>query len=338
MTEEPRKPFVTIAIVSCEDEPRIEACLRSAAAQDYPAERVEILVADGMSMDATREHVLRFSASDPRIVLLDNPQRTRAAALNTILGASRGEIVVPMDPSGEYGTTHVTKCVDALSSSPAEHLAIVPRSAGTTLVERALSAVEKTRLAFAAGTELAVGEGGVPAILGAVKRGVFERVGLFDPDATCEEDVELAHRIASAGGGLTVRSDIVVHKREARSLKELLARHYRLGRDRARRTVKEGRVEIRTFAPLVMVSAFGALAATSTIQPVTPLALAAYALVTGAAAVRVGAREGLATIPVVWVAYPVMHLGHGVGFAAGLARAVLRREVRPFVRAAETKA
>ena len=52
--EETAQPFVTIAIASSEDERRIEACVRCALAQDYPAELVEILVADAMSMDATR--------------------------------------------------------------------------------------------------------------------------------------------------------------------------------------------------------------------------------------------------------------------------------------------
>src|SRR4051794_14622964 len=133
-------PFVTIAIATSDDESRIEACLRSALAQDYPTDRIEVLVADAMSMDATRELVLRFGGEDPRVRMLDNPERTRAAALNAILRAGQGEIVVPMDPGGEYGRTHVTKCVQALGESPADHLAIVPRTTGQTLVERALSA------------------------------------------------------------------------------------------------------------------------------------------------------------------------------------------------------
>ena len=75
-----------------------------------------------------------------------------------------------MDPDGEYARTHVLKCVDALSSSPADQLAIVPRTSGRTIVERALSAVQSTKLAFAAGAELAFGSEPVPALLGAVRR------------------------------------------------------------------------------------------------------------------------------------------------------------------------
>ena len=62
VTSPTSQPLVTIAIASSDDELRIEACLRSAQAQDYPAELVEILnyvrmanlgfarVADGQSV------------------------------------------------------------------------------------------------------------------------------------------------------------------------------------------------------------------------------------------------------------------------------------------------
>jgi glycosyltransferase involved in cell wall biosynthesis len=315
------RPFVTIAIATREDEAAIAACLRAALGQDYPAESSEIVVADAMSMDATREIVLDVASREKRVRLVDNPDRTRAAALNAILRAGRGEIVVPMDPGGEYGRTHVTKCVDALSSSPAEHVAIVPRPSGRTIVERALSAVSATKLAFAAGAELARGSEPVPTLLGAVRKSVFSRVGLFDPKTRAEEDVELSQRITRSGGAITVRRDIVVHRAEAASFPDLWKRQYQLGRSRGRRAVKEKQVgSLRAYAPLAMVIGGSAAAITGA----GPLAAAAYALMTGAAAVRVGQKEGLATIPFAWAAYPVMHVAHGVGFGAGLVRALAR--------------
>lgn len=327
---EATQPFVTIAIASSEDERRIEACLQCALAQDYPSELVEIIVADAMSMDATREVIHRQAEASPRVRMLDNTLRTRAAALNAILRAGRGEIFVPMDPGGDYAKTHVTKCVQALASSPADHLAIVPRVAGRTLVERAFSAVQKAKLAFSAGAELARGSEDVPALLGAVRREVFERVGLFDPGTKVEEDDELSHRITQSGGAVTVRRDIVVHTSDAAGFKDLFRRHYQLGRSRARRTVKERRLaSVRVLGPLAIVVGGGALAVTSSIQPLTPFAVAAYALVTGAAAVRVARGEGVATIPIAWAAFPVMHVAHGVGFGSGLVRSIVRPDWAP---------
>lgn len=322
-------PLVTIAVASSDDEARIEPCLRCALAQDYPRDRLEVVVADAMSMDATREIVLRFAGEDPRVRLVDNPERTRAAAFNAILRASNGEIFVPMDPGAEYGKTHVSKCVAALSSSSADHLAIVPRTAGRTLVERALSAAQKTKLAFAAGGALARDayddDEAMPSLLGAVRRNVFERIGMFDPRTRAEEEVELSRRITREGGGVAVRKDIVVHRADARSFRDLFKRHFEIGRGRARRVVKERKIDsVKTLAPLAMVAAGGALAMTSSVQPITPIALGVYALMTGKAAVRVSKGEGIVTIPVAWAAYPVMHVAHGVGFGSGLVRALVK--------------
>ena len=52
-------PFVTIAMPCLNEEAFIETCIRSVIAQDYPKDRLEILVADGMSIDATREIMAR---------------------------------------------------------------------------------------------------------------------------------------------------------------------------------------------------------------------------------------------------------------------------------------
>lgn len=301
----------------------VDACLKAALAQDYPADRFEVLVADGMSMDATREIVLRKTREDARVRLIDNPTRTRAAALNAIVREGKGEIVVPMDPGADYARTHITKCVDALTSSTAEHVAIVARTVGETLVERALSAAQKTKLAFSVGRAFAKGIVDEPALLGAVRRRVFDEVGLFDPETRMEEEVELSDRIARAGYDVAVRRDIVVHKAEVRSFRELFRKHYMLGRARARRTVKERRVASPgTLTPLVMLVTGGALALSSSVKAASPVALAAYVLMTGAAAVRVGRDEGVVTIPIAWAAYPIMHLAHGVGFGSGLVRSV----------------
>jgi hypothetical protein len=51
-----------------------------------------------------------------------------------------------------------------------------------------------------------------------------------------------------------------------------------------------------------------------------PAAAAAYALATGAEAVRVGADLGWRHIPAVWAIFPTIHVAHGVGFASGLLR------------------
>lgn len=312
-------PFVTIAVASSDHEACIEACLESARRQDYPRDRIEIVVADAMSMDATREIVLAAARADPRVRLLDNTKRTRAAALRCILEEAKGEILVPMDPSSDYGRTHVSKCVSALGDASVDSVMVVPRTSGRTLRERALSAVQKTRLAYATARELAVGD--EPGVVGAVRT----RAAAFDAEARFGEDAALVRELEGRGASIAVRRDIVVHRSEAASFKELFQKHWRFGESRAHAVAQGQTRDPRELAPAALLTIGGALLLTSAVQPFTGIAALLYALKTGAAAVRIAKREGLPTMPVAWAAYPVMHAAHGGGFAVAAARAAKDR-------------
>ena len=65
-------PRVTIAMPAYNEEDYIEACIATVQAQDYPADRIEILVADGRSTDRTRDILARLATHDRRIHVIDN--------------------------------------------------------------------------------------------------------------------------------------------------------------------------------------------------------------------------------------------------------------------------
>ena len=77
---------------------------------------------------------------------------------------------------------------------------------------------------------------------------------------------------------------------------------------------------LRPLLPFLLTIGAASLVALPPLWPLAPVAFAAYALATGAEAVRVGTRLGVAAVPLVWAMFPVLHLSHGAGFAAGLAR------------------
>src|SRR5213076_1626439 len=110
----PERPFVSV-VVPCRDEARrIERCLESILASEYPRERLEVLVVDGMSGDGTREFVARLVEREPAIRLLDNPQRITPTALNIGIRAARGDVIVRMDAHVVYPPDHIPRSVAAL--------------------------------------------------------------------------------------------------------------------------------------------------------------------------------------------------------------------------------
>ncbi len=316
-------PFVTIAMPAFNEEGYIETCIRTVQAQDYPADRMEILVADGRSTDATREILARLSAEDPRIRMIDNPERLQAAGLNHIVKVARGDVVVRMDVHCEYAPSYVSACIAALDKSGADNVGGAQRAKAKSAFQRALCAALESPLGVGgAKYRSAAEEGYVDTVfLGAFRRKVFETVGLYDPRAITNEDAELNQRLIDQGGKVFLSRDIEVHYYPRDSYKKLAQQYYKYGRGRARTLLKLGKfLSVRPMIPFLMVVGGATLLLVPPLWPVAPAALAAYALATGAEAVRVGKALGPAAIPTVWGIFPVLHIAHGVGFAAGLVR------------------
>jgi cellulose synthase/poly-beta-1,6-N-acetylglucosamine synthase-like glycosyltransferase len=314
-------PRVTIAMPAYNEEAYIETCVASVQAQDYPRDRIEILVADGRSTDRTREILARLTASDPRIQLIDNPDKIQAAGLGQIVKQATGDVIVRMDVHCEYAPDYVRRCVEALERTQADNVGGAQRSKAKTLFQRALCAALTSPLGTGGVKYRHEGaEGFVDTVfLGAFRRRVFETIGMWDPKAITNEDSELNQRILEAGGKIYLSKDIVVHYYPRESFKTLAIQYFRYGKGRARTLIKLGKYPtLRPLGPFLFVSGLAATLLVPPLWPVAPLAFATYALATGAEAVRVGSSLGIAAIPTVWRMFPVLHGSHAAGFAAGL--------------------
>jgi succinoglycan biosynthesis protein ExoA len=316
-------PLVTIAMPAYNEEHYIEACIRSVQDQDYPADRIEILVADGRSTDRTREILAELSEIDPRIRMVDNPERLQAAGLNKLIREARGEIVVRMDVHCEYAPSYVRKCVETMEKTGADNVGGAQRARAKNAFQRALCAALTSPLGVGgAGYRDASKEGFVDTVfLGAFRRKIFETIGLYDPKAITNEDAELNQRLLESGGKIYLSKEIEVHYYPRDSFKTLAKQYYKYGRGRARTLLKLGRFPtIRPAIPFLMVVGGATMLVLPPLWPIAPAAFAAYLLATGAEAVRVGRDLGPDGIATVWGILPTLHVSHGIGFAAGLIR------------------
>jgi cellulose synthase/poly-beta-1,6-N-acetylglucosamine synthase-like glycosyltransferase len=315
-------PRVTIAMPAFNEERYIEGCIRSVQAQDYPRDRIEILVADGRSTDRTRAILADLAAADPRIRVVDNPDRLQAPGLNRLVREAAGDVIVRMDVHCEYAPDYVRRCVETLERTGADNVGGAQRAKARSFFQRALCAALDSPLGVGGAAYRDAGaEGPVDTVfLGAFRRRVFEAVGMWDPGAITNEDAELNQRILAAGGQVYLSRDIVVHYFPRDSFETLARQYWKYGFGRARTLLKLGRFpRLRPVLPFLMVSAGAAMLAFPPLWPVAPVAAAGYLLATGAEAVRVGRKAGALAIPLVWAIFPVLHGSHGAGFAAGLA-------------------
>ena len=316
-------PFVTVGVPCLNEERYIEVLVRGALTQDYPSDRFEVLVADGGSTDRTLEILARIAAKDSRVKVLDNPGKIQAAGMNEIIKAARGDVLVRFDAHAEYASDYVRKCIEVLLRTGADNVGGGAKTRFSGFVQRAVCAALDSPLGVGGSRYRTEGEEGwVDTVWGGTfPRRVFETVGMYDPKAIVNEDAELNQRILEAGGKIYLSKEIVAHYYPRDSFRGLAQQYFKYGKGRARTLVKH-----RTFPtprpaiPFLMVAAGVTVLLAPPLQLLAPLYFGAYGLLTSVEALRVGRKAGIAAIPAVWAVFPVIHVAHGTGFAAGLVK------------------
>jgi succinoglycan biosynthesis protein ExoA len=210
------RPFVSV-IVPCRNEASfIEPCIESILGSDYPAGRMEVIVADGMSGDGTRNLLNDLAARDPRVRILDNPERITPVALNRAIAASNGEIVVRFDAHAVMPPDYVRRCVELLASTGADNAGGSIRTVAQSTGRFAGPIVAALSSRFGVGNSAfrttSDGQGARAADTvfgGCWRRGIFSRIGGFNENLTRSQDIEFNLRIAHAGGSIVLDPQIV---------------------------------------------------------------------------------------------------------------------------------
>src|SRR4051794_26256341 len=107
MTTSDFTPLVSIVLPSRNEQGYIQACIQTALNQEQPEGGFEIIVADGMSTDGTRDYLQRMAKEHSQIRVLDNPGRIVSTGLNAAIQAARGQIIVRMDAHTVYAPDYV---------------------------------------------------------------------------------------------------------------------------------------------------------------------------------------------------------------------------------------
>src|SRR5215831_10281397 len=108
------QPLVSIVLPCRNEAGHIEECIQSILAQVPPEGRMEIIAADGMSTDGTREYLDEMAERHPQLRVLSNPGRIVSTGLNTAIRAARGEIIVRMDAHTAYAPDYMRQCLAVL--------------------------------------------------------------------------------------------------------------------------------------------------------------------------------------------------------------------------------
>lgn len=208
-------PFVSIIIPCRNEEKFISKCLDSIIANDYPKERLEILIVDGISEDRTREILAGYVKRCPFIKVLDNPKKFTPFAFNLGIKNAKGEIIILMGAHTTYQRNYIQKCVRYLDRYNADNVGGVLRAISG---ENALAA---RAIAFVLSCPFGVGNAyyrtgrvnkpkWVDTVFGGCyKKEIFKKIGFFNENLIRSQDLEFNLRLKKAGGKILLIPEIV---------------------------------------------------------------------------------------------------------------------------------
>jgi cellulose synthase/poly-beta-1,6-N-acetylglucosamine synthase-like glycosyltransferase len=104
-------PRVTVLIPAHNEERHIEATVANKLAQDYPRDRLQILVVSDASTDRTDEIVREMASAGVELVRQE-PRRGKAAALNLAVRQAKGDVLVFSDANSSFAPDTIRLLVE----------------------------------------------------------------------------------------------------------------------------------------------------------------------------------------------------------------------------------
>lgn len=324
------KKKVSIVIPCYNEQATIGSLLDAIAAQTYPTEDIEVIIADGGSTDGTREAIEASAEKHPhlRLELIDNPARVIPAALNRASALARGEIIVRLDAHAKPEVDYVERCVEALNRTGAANVGgiwnIQSRSGGW-IANSIAHAASHPLGAGDARYRIGGAEGEVETVpFGAFDREWMKRAGSYNEDLLTNEDYEYNVRIREAGGVVWFDPTIKATYYSRTNLWELIRQYARYGYWKAIMVLKYPRsLRWRQVLPPLLVAGLFVLGLSSIFwKPALALlamALAAYVGITFLAGFWEAYKE---RSPALAVGFPLalwaMQLSWGMAFLIGI--------------------
>jgi hypothetical protein len=322
------EPLVSMVVPVRNEEAHLARCVESLLTQDYPVDKLEVIVVVGGSTDGTRDVATRLAAEDARVRVIDNPGGLTPVSLNLGMRAARGSVVGRLDGHAWASPGFLRAGVEALQRTGASGVGGRCQFVGDGPVGEAIAVAMNSR---SGGGNASFRIGGDERdadtlMFGLYPREAYDRVGEFDETLLRNQDDEWHHR-ARLGGERLVFTPTMGFSHMARpSLPALWRQYSSWGVFRVATLAKHRRPgAARQLAPPLLVLGLAsavALEAASGGRLRTGRGLVgAYVAALGVAGVYESSRVGrLRAAPLVGAAVGVMQLSYGCGFWGEAAR------------------
>lgn len=224
--------LVSFCVIAYNEEKAIYSLFKDIVDQDYPHDKMEVVLVDAMSTDQTKQLMMDFSKKEhgfKRVVVLNNEKKIQAAGWNVAIKEARGDIILRIDAHTMIPSDFVTKNVQCILSGEN-----VSGGRRPNVVEDETPWKHTLLLAESSmfGSSIAPYRKGnhktyVKSVFhGAYRKEVFEKAGLFNENLGRTEDNEMHYRIRKAGYKICFNPDIISYQNIRNSWLGMLRQKY----------------------------------------------------------------------------------------------------------------
>lgn len=263
-------------IVPCRNErTHIAECLNSLLEQDYPIERLEIIIADGASEDGTAELIQSFAEEHEHVYYLNNKEKTVPYALNKAIDIAQGELIVRMDMHSLYPSNYISRLVAAHREMSADNVgASIKTLAANESVKAEAIAIASSNRFGVGGSAFRTGGPGTGVLqvdtvpFGCYRRTLFDELGQFDTELTRNQDDEFNGRLTKAGGKIFLLPNLEIKYIARPDWQRLWKMYYQYGLFKPLVARKLGKpASLRQLVPVALVISLLTLLIASVWQP-----------------------------------------------------------------------
>jgi succinoglycan biosynthesis protein ExoA len=322
-------PYVSILLPVRGEQEDLVACLESLAAQTYPRDRFEVLIADASDTPIQAGII----PAGVNASIIPNPERLMSRGLNLVAGQARGDYLAIVSAHSWLPPDYLEQMAATAAATGAANVGTRILKVARTDWGRAIAAATTSPLGVGGSIQhhgSAAGEAD-SAFPGFIERAAFERVGGFNPDLACNEDDEFNARVRASGRAIWFEPAVEVAYRPRETLTGAFRQYFRYGRWKVAvaRTGVPGYLRLRHAVPALALGAGLALSMATLWRRVLGIPLAAAGIAYLALALAEGRRLAPAHGARPWraaMAFPFIHAGYGLGFMRGLLDRGMPRE------------
>lgn len=324
-------PFVSIIMPVRNEAGFIKQAIESILQNDYPAEKMEIIVVDGMSDDGTRKIVKELAENDKRIRLLDNPKRIVPTAMNIGLKAAKGDLFIRIDGHCKIAKDFIKNSVQEIKNHPdAWVVGGYIETVCNSYIGKAIAAAMQSPIGVG-GARFRLGnyEGWVDTLaFGTHHRWILDKIGYFDEELVRNQDDEFNLRIIQAGGKIWLSKAIKSKYYSRPSLIKLWRQYFQYGFWRIRVLQKHKRPATRRqIVPLLFVLSIILLFIAGLLHNIfwniLLLELVVYTLGLIIGAIGVAKKAGIRYAIIAPVVFFILHFAYGLGSIWGIIQFII---------------